>query len=1083
MARIYTQPQFEGSFQSSAQSRGFAPEKAIDYSRQEKAKADAANEQEKVKARALARQANLDRGMLQGQQTIERAKMTAENSKQNASMSLLKGLAGLSSSAAGAALDLSKQAEDRQEAENKLAEEDSLIQWASGGTPSTQVDNLAEGAEQDQTVMSANQQGIGTVHNELVTEGDTNIAQDLARTSPYSVQGPSRRSVIQAQAMYPAWIQDKVRGLDTANMSDAEIDLAVSDLNRQFFSGVSATTREQKLQLAKTMKGYSANAYSSIYSARYSQKQAEAKFNEADDLASAATLYDPQASWQSAVDATSNSGANGTMGRTPINNRRALEGLLGQHSVNPVDGADRIRALMNTDKVPGQPQFGKLGDQPEYRALFDEAIVKAEKAAIADFSHENNVRTHEIAEISQNYLLNPTPENKAAATERLYAIGSSEAIAQAEQIMGNGLGINEQLEADVKRRQLEGNPYSQEELNQMVLSGQISGDTAKEGGASPSQAAGAEYAKDFKADIKSAVKGNVWKTDDSGKEIQVNPTTDQLRPVTAEAAMRAASLQNELGIELGKWMEKNPDKDPTQQATTILNNLLKKPEYKIKANAQNGIVGWWGESTRNSPAPTIVAGARNLSYNSPDQIRDFGSSGAPIDPERDVLIDQGDLQREALAAVQGKPPSARTAALADQLNMSSRELLESQLKGRALPSIEGMQGSRLNEIRQQRLESLRTSGGPSLQSSTREFLDYGVPPVAARQMAGLHSINMGGDSGGLRGMTPTQRQALNRIAGVESGSWGYDAMNEGGSAGGTKAYGSGAGVDKFGRPLTQMSVGEVLQEGREGDIWAAGKYQFIPSTLQERATRLNIPLDQPFDQATQDYITLDYMKDNPTAWIGVNTKDPGALSLIRQAAQQPLPPAPWANPSISPSELLGSMRRSNRQAYNIVMNPRSSSRQVQAALNSVYGRTAGRTAYVSQTQKVYTTGNLGYGSTGDHLDIKPVSPGMFRSNSNLPITRSELDRYVTVGNSQTPLSQALEVTTTDAGHRARGSHGIDFAGYQPNQEIYLTNGARVVENWIDPSANAEGSHRLLIEVPGGKRYAFLHGTSTIAPVN
>ena len=100
------------------------------------------------------------------------------------------------------------------------------------------------------------------------------------------------------------------------------------------------------------------------------------------------------------------------------------------------------------------------------------------------------------------------------------------------------------------------------------------------------------------------------------------------------------------------------------------------------------------------------------------------------------------------------------------------------------------------------------------------------------------------------------------------------------------------------------------------------------------------------------------------------------------------------------------------------------------------------------------------------------------------MTRSELDRYVAVAteNGLTPISQAMQVTSTDADHRARGrsSHGIDFAA-EPNRELYLTNGARVIENYHLPDAAAEGSHRLLIEVPGGKRYAFLHGTSQIRP--
>jgi hypothetical protein len=76
----------------------------------------------------------------------------------------------------------------------------------------------------------------------------------------------------------------------------------------------------------------------------------------------------------------------------------------------------------------------------------------------------------------------------------------------------------------------------------------------------------------------------------------------------------------------------------------------------------------------------------------------------------------------------------------------------------------------------------------------------------------------------------------------------------------------------------------------------------------------------------------------------------------------------------------------------------------------------------------------------------------------------------------------MKMTASDQDHRdrARSSHGIDFAA-EPNRELYLTNGARVIENYHLTDAAAEGSHRLLIEVPGGKRYAFLHGTSRIKP--
>jgi hypothetical protein len=278
-----------------------------------------------------------------------------------------------------------------------------------------------------------------------------------------------------------------------------------------------------------------------------------------------------------------------------------------------------------------------------------------------------------------------------------------------------------------------------------------------------------------------------------------------------------------------------------------------------------------------------------------------------------------------------------------------------------------------------------------------------------------------------------------------------------------------------------MTVGEILELGEKGDIHSAGRYQFIHDTLKEQVAKHGVPLDAKYDAKVQDYMTLAYMRQNPTAWVGINQKDPGFISKIKQAAQEPLPPAPWLG-GTDPRVMMMDMRKSNPRQYNIIMSKTSSPNMVRAAINAVYGNKAGMVS--TQAKRVYTTGNLGYGSRGDHVDIKPVSPGQILANRNLPMTRSELDKYVAVATADglKPISQAMQVTSTDADHRARGrtSHGIDFAA-EPNRELYLTNGARVIENYHLTDAAAEGSHRLLIEVPGGKRYAFLHGTSRIKP--
>jgi len=123
------------------------------------------------------------------------------------------------------------------------------------------------------------------------------------------------------------------------------------------------------------------------------------------------------------------------------------------------------------------------------------------------------------------------------------------------------------------------------------------------------------------------------------------------------------------------------------------------------------------------------------------------------------------------------------------------------------------------------------------------------------------------------------------IAGPESGSWGYDAFNQGGAAGGTKVLGkSGAHKDHFGKPLTSMTVGEVIQRQSgyndrsisdeqwraNGGLHAVGRYQFIGPTLKDEVTRMGLSMDTPFNQETQDNIFFSHAKrvGNISPWVG-----------------------------------------------------------------------------------------------------------------------------------------------------------------------------------------------------------------------
>ena len=110
--------------------------------------------------------------------------------------------------------------------------------------------------------------------------------------------------------------------------------------------------------------------------------------------------------------------------------------------------------------------------------------------------------------------------------------------------------------------------------------------------------------------------------------------------------------------------------------------------------------------------------------------------------------------------------------------------------------------------------------------------------------------------GGVKG------QFLDLAGSVESEAYGgYDAYNLGGSQGGHRAHGSGnsATDGRFGKPISQLTVQEIIDLGLAPTgrhIFAAGRYQFIPSTLREIVKYANIDTSKPFDARMQDDLAL-----------------------------------------------------------------------------------------------------------------------------------------------------------------------------------------------------------------------------------
>jgi hypothetical protein len=137
-------------------------------------------------------------------------------------------------------------------------------------------------------------------------------------------------------------------------------------------------------------------------------------------------------------------------------------------------------------------------------------------------------------------------------------------------------------------------------------------------------------------------------------------------------------------------------------------------------------------------------------------------------------------------------------------------------------------------------------------------------------------------------LTGASKTVADAIAGPESGSFGYEAFNQGGAKDGTKVLGkSGSHKEVFGTPLTSMTLGQIFnkqntkQQGlsldehfKSGGLHAVGRYQFIGSTLQDEVNRMGLSKDTKFTPEVQDQIFLSHVKrvGNISPWVGPSTQ-------------------------------------------------------------------------------------------------------------------------------------------------------------------------------------------------------------------
>ena len=135
--------------------------------------------------------------------------------------------------------------------------------------------------------------------------------------------------------------------------------------------------------------------------------------------------------------------------------------------------------------------------------------------------------------------------------------------------------------------------------------------------------------------------------------------------------------------------------------------------------------------------------------------------------------------------------------------------------------------------------------------------------------------------------------------------------------------------------------------------------------------------------------------------------------------------------------------------------------------------------YSSPTLKhVYNVGSIGWGSTGPHLDLKqvdnPNTPDVDETGAYYEYDDPEIAEFVFVDDLEKGMVPLPQVPMTGSweshANRPIPSNGYDY-GIHDGRGIYIKPPARVVFS----QTTSEGDDVMIIELPSGRRFKFLHG--------
>lgn len=178
----------------------------------------------------------------------------------------------------------------------------------------------------------------------------------------------------------------------------------------------------------------------------------------------------------------------------------------------------------------------------------------------------------------------------------------------------------------------------------------------------------------------------------------------------------------------------------------------------------------------------------------------------------------------------------------------------------------------------------------SADTATRINIQNGTQPAAPTTTAPANVAPASATSAVPSGVpTGSAINSLARIRELESGGHGYyNAFNLGGKAGGTIPIGSGdSSVNSpFGVPATQLTLDQIHELHRTGQVHAIGAYQFTGAGgLREAQQQLGLPGSTIYTPEVQDSLANAYARTHVDTlrnkWIGLGNVSDAEFQAIR----------------------------------------------------------------------------------------------------------------------------------------------------------------------------------------------------------